>query len=133
MTNSARHLNSTSTNAAFHHIDQGRVQSEHFGNAAEFWSGLLTLYCDAPSCRDHLFYVLFLKFSTTPNSTYSTFCGEMVIVRVSYGYGYTRGSGRVRVAILGTGRVRVRVSTAATGTGRVAEMVDPHTSTGSTE
>ena len=52
----------------------------------------------------------------------------MVIVRVSYGYGYTRGSGRVRVAILGTGRVRVRVSTAATGTGRVAKMVDPHTS-----
>ena len=43
----------------------------------------------------------------------------MVIVRVSYGYGYTRGSGRVRV----------RVSTAATGTGRVAKMVDPHTST----
>ena len=53
----------------------------------------------------------------------------MVIVTVSYGYGYTRGSGWVRVAILRTGRVRVRVSTAATGTGRVAKMVDPHTST----
>ena len=52
----------------------------------------------------------------------------MVIVQVSYGYGYTRGSGRVRVEILGTGRARVRVSTVATGTGRVAKMVDPHTS-----
>ena len=36
------------------------------------------------------------------------------------------GSGRVE--ILGEGRVRVRVSKSATGTGRVAEMVDPHTS-----
>jgi len=53
----------------------------------------------------------------------------MVIVRVSYGYGYTRGSGRVQVEILGTGQARVRVSTVATGTGRVAKMVDPHTST----
>jgi len=43
----------------------------------------------------------------------------------------TCGSGRV--AIFGTGRVRVRISIIGTGTGRVAEMLDPHTSTGKTK
>jgi len=37
------------------------------------------------------------------------------------------GSGLVE--IFGVGRVRVRVSKLATGMGRVAKMVDPHTST----
>ena len=47
-----------------------------------------------------------------------------------YAHGKATGTGipAGRVEIFGAGRVRVRVSKSATGTGRVAEMVDPHTS-----
>jgi len=54
-------------------------------------------------------------------------CFRRLCAWVSYGYGYTRRSGRVE--IFSAGWVRVRVSKSATGTGRVARMVDPHTST----
>ena len=53
-------------------------------------------------------------------------------VRVSYGYGYTRwAAGRVGSDsnFRHAGRVRVSIiGTSGTGTGRVAEMLDPHTS-----
>ena len=59
----------------------------------------------------------------------------MVILRVSYGYGYTRGSGRVGSGSnfrhgSGTGTDKHHWYT---GTGRVAEMLDPHTSTRKTK
>ena len=54
-------------------------------------------------------------------------------VRVSYGYGYTHwAAGRVGSDNnfrpgSGTGTVSI-IGTSGTGTGRVAEMLDPHTS-----
>ena len=70
---------------------------------------------------------------TVPPVAISLLVGLMVIVLVSYTGIRVGYAGQVleldRVEIFGAARVWVQVGSSAIGTGRVAEMVDPHTST----